>query len=392
MTRLSQRKFPRNKVVTAFAGAIALAAGGALLTSDGAEAQTSEASSSTQMKKSSQAKAAEATAQKKTKPGATYGSTALEEGESEQRLMADIDNDVFHAMVLLDRANFSPGVIDGREGQNFTWALKGYQEAHGLEVTGELDTPTRQKLLENGRKPTRFLRIDETEFGSPHKSIPDDPTKQAEMERMPYKTLIEEVAERFHTTKETLIALNGDKAKNVEIGTVLQLPNVLPASRDYGEMEGAERDLFNALNVQPEPGVKGKYITVDESDGQLRVFDADDKLVAQFPVTTGSENDPLPIGEWTVNAYSFLPPFHYQPDLFWDVDDSEESVMLPPGPNGPVGVAWLDLSKEHYGIHGTPEPQTIGYTESHGCLRMTNWDVLTLSRIMDEGFRAKFVA
>ncbi|MBW0144905.1 L,D-transpeptidase family protein [Sphingomicrobium sp. B8] len=306
--------------------------------------------------------------------------------------MEDIDNDVFHAMVLLDRANFSPGVIDGRSGKNFEWALKGYQEANGLEVTGRLDTPTRKSLLKDGRAPTRFLRIDETSFGSPHKEIPEDAEEQAEMEAMPYENLFEEVAERFHTTSETLIALNGDKARNVEIGTVLQLPNVLPSSRDYGDLEGTQRDMFNALNVQPDGGAKGTRIVVDESDGQMRVYDNDDKLVAQFPVTTGSENDPLPLGKWKVQAYSFLPPFHYQPDLFWDVDDSEESQMLPPGPNGPVGVAWLDLTKEHYGIHGTPEPQTIGYTESHGCLRMTNWDVLTLSRILDEGFEAEFVA
>ena len=372
---------PRVPILSTFAAAIALAAGGAIFATEPVEAQSS---ASTQEKSD----ASEA----RTRPGRTYGSTALDEGDGDQRLMADIDNEVFHAMVLLDRANFSPGVIDGREGKNYTAALRGFQEANGLEVTGRLDTPTRKALLKDGRKPTRFLRIDETSFGSPFKTIPDDPAKQAEMEKMGYEDLLEEVAERFHTTRETLIALNGDKARNVSIGTVLQLPNVLPAGRDYGDMDANYRDMFNALNVQPNPGVKGTRIVVDESDGQMRVYDKADKLIATFPVTTGSENDPLPLGDWKVTAYSFLPPFHYQPDLFWDVDDSEESQMLPPGPNGPVGVAWLDLTKEHYGIHGTPEPQTIGYAESHGCLRMTNWDVLTLSRILDEGFTAEFVA
>ena len=380
-------RLPRNKIITAFSAAIAIAGGGALLTSEGAEAQSTDSEQT-----SADSDRQPADASRATRQGSTYGSTALDEGESDQRALSDIDNDVFHAMVLLDRANFSPGVIDGREGQNFTWALKGYQEAHDLEVTGELDTPTRTKLLEDSRKPTRFLTIDETDFGSPFKTIPEDPTEQAEMERMPYESLLEEVAERFHTTPETLIALNGDKARNVEIGTVLQLPNVLPAARDYGDMAEAERDMFNALNIQPDVGVEGEWIEVDESDGQMRVYDADDKLVAQFPVTTGSERDPLPIGDWEVTTYAFLPPFNYQPDLFWDVADSEEEVTLPPGPNGPVGVAWLDLTKEHYGVHGTPEPQTIGYTESHGCLRMTNWDVLTLSQMMKPGFKASFVA
>ncbi|MCJ8190108.1 L,D-transpeptidase family protein [Sphingomicrobium aestuariivivum] len=383
MARKPRVRLPRNKIITAFSAAIALAAGGAVLSSEGAEAQPAQ----------QKANAAQATAaEKPTKQGNTYGSTALDEGKSDQRGLGDIDNDVFHAMVLLDRAHFSPGVIDGREGQNFIMALKGYQEAHGLEVTGELDTPTRKKLLRDARKPTRFLRIDETSFGSPFKTIPDDPTKQADLERMPYEDLLEEVAERFHTTRETLIALNGDKARNVEIGTVLQLPNVLPAARDYGDIDEAERDMFNALNVQPDPGVKGAYVTVDESDKVLRVYDDADKLVAQFPVTTGSENDPLPLGDWKATTYAYLPPFNYQPDLFWDVADSEEEVTLPPGPNGPVGVAWLDLTKEHYGFHGTPEPQTIGYAESHGCIRLTNWDVLTLTRMLEPGFRATFKA
>ena len=118
----------------------------------------------------------------------------------------------------------------------------------------------------------------------------------------------------------------------------------------------------------------------------------EDRLVAQFPVTTGSGHDPLPLGTWKATTYAFLPPFHYQPDLFWDVDDGKAEQRLPPGPNGPVGVAWLDLTKEHYGIHGTPEPQTIGRTESHGCIRMTNWDVLRLSRILKPGFKAVFQA
>jgi hypothetical protein len=115
-------------------------------------------------------------------------------------------------------------------------------------------------------------------------------------------------------------------------------------------------------------------------------------LIAQFPVTTGSDKDPLPLGNWKVPTFSYLPPFHYQPDLFWDVSDDKDEQKLPPGPNGMVGVAWLDLTKEHYGIHGTPEPQYIGKTESHGCLRMTNWDVMRLSRMMKPGFQAKFVA
>ena len=131
---------------------------------------------------------------------------------------------------------------------------------------------------------------------------------------------------------------------------------------------------------------------VDKSEGVLKVFSGADQLVAQFPVTIGSTHDPLPVGKWKVTTYAFLPPFHYQPDLFWDAKDSAKERRLAPGPNGPVGVAWLDLTKEHYGIHGTPEPQTIGRTESHGCVRLTNWDAARLAQMVDTSTKVVFEA
>ncbi|WP_343060507.1 L,D-transpeptidase [Sphingomonas rhizophila] len=148
---------------------------------------------------------------------------------------------------------------------------------------------------------------------------------------------------------------------------------------------------MSQLNVDGSANT-GKSIIVDKSEGVLKVVDGDGRLVAQFPVTMGSTKDPLPLGTWKVTTYAYMPPFHYQPDLFWDVDDSKDEQKLKPGPNGPVGVAWLDLTKEHYGIHGTPEPSTIGRAESHGCIRMTNWDVLRLSRMLKPGFKAVFRA
>ena len=103
-------------------------------------------------------------------------------------------------------------------------------------------------------------------------------------------------------------------------------------------------------------------------------------MIAQFPVTTGSSHDPLPLGTWKATNYTFLPPSHDQPDLFWDVSGEKAEQKLAPGPNGPVGVAWLDLTKEHHGIDGTGEPPTIGKTQSRGCLRLTNWEMMRLSR------------
>lgn len=304
-----------------------------------------------------------------------------------------IKGEIVHAQVLLDVAGFSPGIIDGLEGKNFTKALKGYQEAMDLEVTGKLDTPTRRSLLQDKRKHYRKLTIDRSIVDGNYVSpFPDDAPDQAKLDALNYRNLLEEMAERFHTTIDVLIALNGPKAK-IGIGQKLYFPNVLPSSRDFGdEWVGADyNDWFNAMNVSADLP-QGDRVVVDESEGWLRVYDARDKVIAQFPVTTGSENDPLPLGDWKATAFSFLPPFSYQPELFWDVPDTEEAQRLPPGPNGPVGVAWLDLTKENYGFHGTPAPSTIGYAESHGCIRLTNWDVLKLARMMKPGFDAKFVA
>ena len=366
---------PRTEIVSAFSLAIALAVGGALV----APSQDAEAAPGNSMEQSRSS-----SDQAETMRSKINRLPAEKAGE--------IDQDIFHAQVLLDAAGFSPGVIDGMEGNNFTKALRGFQEANDLEISGELDDETRTLLLRDQRQPTKRLKIDSSVVdGEFIRDFPDDAEEQAKLDNLNYRNLLEEVAERFHTTPGVIMSLN-DPTKPFGIGSVVTLPNVLPASREY---EGANiseyREWFNAMNVNA-VGKKGERILVDESEGVLKVFDGDDRLVATFPVTTGSENDPLPLGDWEVTSYAFLPPFSYQPDLFWDVPDSEEEQMLPPGPNGPVGVAWLDLTKEHYGLHGTSEPQTIGYAQSHGCLRLTNWDVLKLAYMMEPGFEAEFVS
>jgi lipoprotein-anchoring transpeptidase ErfK/SrfK len=304
-----------------------------------------------------------------------------------------IDGTIFHAQVLLGAAGFSSGVIDGKSGKSFKAAVRGFQKSRGLPTTGELDTPTRRALLEQGRPSTVRVKLTGDDIsGNYVYPFPRKPEGQAKYKFAAYRNMLEEVAERYHTTPATIVALNGPEAL-IGIGQTLRLPNVLPRSTDYqgSPLKPEYRAWFVRLNVEANVP-QGSTIVVDKSEGQLKVMDDGDRPIAQFPVTTGSEHDPLPIGTWKVPTFAFLPPFHYQPDLFWDVDDSHDEKMLPPGPNGLVGVAWLDLSKEHYGIHGTPEPQTIGRTESHGCIRMTNWDVLRLSRMVKPGVRAVFQA
>jgi lipoprotein-anchoring transpeptidase ErfK/SrfK len=131
-------------------------------------------------------------------------------------------------------------------------------------------------------------------------------------------------------------------------------------------------------------------VRVSRGAGALSVTDADGRTVFYAPVTTGSEKDPLPLGEWKVNGVQRNPPFRYNPDLFWDANPSHTKATIPPGPNGPVGLVWIDISKEHYGLHGSPEPTRIGRTESHGCVRLTNWDALRLAALVKAGTRVIF--
>ena len=175
-------------------------------------------------------------------------------------------------------------------------------------------------------------------------------------------------------------------------GARIVVPNVGggPVNADASD-DAAWRATLASLGVagnQP----RAARVVVDKSESVLMAFDESDRLIAQFPVTTGSEHDPLPLGRWEIREIARNPPFHYNPDLFWDADPDDRRATIPAGPNNPVGVVWIDLSREHYGIHGTPEPSTIGRTESHGCIRLTNWDAARLAQMVRSGVVAIFQA
>ncbi|MET0362817.1 MAG: L,D-transpeptidase family protein [Sphingobium sp.] len=300
-------------------------------------------------------------------------------------------NSVFQAQVALDRRGFSGGVIDGKAGASFTAALRGFQEASGLPVTGEYDDATRHALLEGEPQPTTWLvRIPEAFAQGPFPAIPHDLSKQAKLPALGYRDLAEKLAERFHTTPDFLASLN--PGKRAGPGAVIRVPAIAnqPVARIDGDSRGWGTTLAMLGVSAPQP--RADHILVDKSEGVLKVYDDKDRLIAQFPATMGSSHDPLPLGDWTVKGVSRNPDFHYNPDLFWDADASDRKAVLKPGPNGPVGVVWIDLSKPHYGIHGTPEPQTIGRSESHGCIRLTNWDAARLAQMVTPGTKALFRA
>jgi lipoprotein-anchoring transpeptidase ErfK/SrfK len=134
---------------------------------------------------------------------------------------------------------------------------------------------------------------------------------------------------------------------------------------------------------------KAAAIVVRASDMTVSALDSTGNVIAQFPATAGSEHDPLPIGQWKIEGVARNPAFHYNPKLFWDADASHSKATIAAGPNNPVGVVWIELSKPHYGIHGTPEPGRIGHSQSHGCIRLTNWDALRLAALVSPGIPAE---
>lgn len=316
---------------------------------------------------------------------------------------------VMQAEVVLERLGFAPGVISGERTAGFANALKGFQESRDLPVSGTLDEATREALSQWSNIPaTRVVTIPDDWGREAFVTLPEDVAAQAKMAHLGYESMAEKLAERFHTTPAVIAQLNpggqpagADRpaasssarpagAPQFAPGQQIRVPNVGadaidPASVDNKKWLATLRSL-GVGTAQPEVA----RILVDEAEGWLKAYNDADRLVAIFTVTTGSEHDPLPIGDWKVKGVAYNPPFAFDPELFWDVPDDVDKERLPPGPNSPVGVVWIDITKEHYGIHGTPAPETIGRAESHGCVRLTNWDAARLAGMVSPGTLVEF--
>jgi lipoprotein-anchoring transpeptidase ErfK/SrfK len=261
--------------------------------------------------------------------------------------------------VLLDRAHASPGVIDGLPGGNTDKAIRAFETMHELERDGKADADFWTALVADAGKATQVYTLTQADLDE--RFVPDMPTDYGELAKLDwlgYRGVAEMLAERFHMDEDLLRLLNPDIDKAAVGQTVLV--------------------------ADPGAGPEGKVakIIVDKSLGELIAYDADDKILLISPATIGSAGTPSPSGTMKVNGSAPAPVYEYNPDKNFQQGDNDKKLTLPGGPNGPVGIMWIDLSKPTYGIHGTPDPSKIDKTASHGCVRLTNWDAEALAKLV----------
>lgn len=269
---------------------------------------------------------------------------------------------VLRAQILLARAHFSSGQIDGSYGSNLGKAIAAYRAEHELPA-GETVNPAMWTLLNADTAPAlTSYTIAAADVAGPFEKIPVDMKEKAKLKHLGYESAEEALAEKFHAAPALLRALNPGKSFD-EAATEITVPNV----------------------IVTRPARKIAQVVVSKAERSVEARDANGNLVAFYPATIGSEHDPLPIGTWKVVGISRDPVFNYNSDLFWDAKGEHAEAKIPGGPRNPVGVVWIALSKEHYGIHGTPNPETIGHTQSHGCIRLTNWDASELAAMVAPG-------
>jgi lipoprotein-anchoring transpeptidase ErfK/SrfK len=267
--------------------------------------------------------------------------------------------------ILLDRLGASPGVIDGFDGDNVRKAVRAVQTMAGLEPTGEM-TPDLLQRLDTAEPVVGAYTITADDVAAIVPPIPEDYAEQAKRDFLGYTSVREELAERFHMDEDLLAALN-------------------PATQ-----WGAGEQIAVA-GYGPDKEGKVARIEADKSARQLRAYDADGALLVAYPATIGSTDNPSPTGTHLVQAVAPMPNYTYNPEINFKQGDNDTKLIIPPGPNGPVGSMWIDLTEPTFGIHGTPQPSRIDKTQSHGCIRLTNWDAEELAKMVEPGVPVEFV-
>jgi lipoprotein-anchoring transpeptidase ErfK/SrfK len=298
---------------------------------------------------------------------------AINSGEYRQpsRSNGSIDPAIVKAQVLLDRALFSPGEIDGKLAENTQKALRAFAEANGLTFDKTLtrDLWTRLSDISHDEVTTRYTITGKDVKGPFLKKLPSKLENMKDLPALGYASPREEIAEKFHMSEALLAALNPGK-KFEEAGEVV---------------------LVAAVRGPPDKLTIAR-LEVDKSRQTVKAFDPRGALLAFFPATVGSEEKPTPSGTLKVTSVDPNPFYRYNPDYKFKGVRSKRAFEIKPGPNNPVGSYWIGLSgEEGYGLHGTPNPAKISKSESHGCVRLTNWDVAWLGVNLKKGTPVEFV-
>lgn len=279
-----------------------------------------------------------------------------------------IDPAIIKSQILLDRAAFSPGEIDGKHSPRLDQAIAAFAEAHGLASDTKWSRPFWLALTSNVTGPaiTEYA-LTRDDLKGPFVQLPAKMEDRRSFRTLGFANVREALAEKFHVSQQLLALLN-PAASFSEAGERILVPNVL-----------TER--------QPEAAAR---VDVDKDQRTVKVYSAKNDLIAFFPASVGSEDKPSPSGTLKVKLIESDPSFHYNPKYQFKEIETQKPFDLGPGPNNPLGTTWIALSKRSYGIHGTPDPSLVGKAPSHGCVRLTNWDARRLAAMLTKGTPVNF--